>query len=389
MATAERDYYEVLGVGRDASDDEIKRAYRKKAMQYHPDRNPDDKEAEQKFKACAEAFEVLGDAEKRKLYDQYGKAGLRGAGLHDFQSADAGDIFDMFRDVFGGSGFEDLFGFGGGGFGGGQTRRRTARGHSLRAVVQITLKEVARGAKRTLEVKRLETCATCGGSGAKAGTSPSTCTTCGGRGRIQRGGGFFRMVSDCPECRGTGQVIRDPCADCAGHGRRQRKKTIEVNIPAGVHTGQQIRLAGQGDAPPEPGGVRGDLFVVIDVAEDPIFQRDGNDLYCQVPVSFAQAALGADIQIPTIAGPESLEIKSGTQSGEVIRVTGKGLPDVRGFSPGDLFVQVVVEVPRKLSAEQKELLKKYAETEGKNVLPQQENFFEKLKRYFANGTQKH
>jgi len=375
----DQDYYQTLGVSRGASQDDIKKAYRKKAMQYHPDRNPDDKAAEQKFKACAEAFEVLSDPEKRRLYDQYGKAGLRGAGLHDFTTADAGDIFDMFRDVFGG--FDDLFGFGGAS---GAGRHHAARGHSLRAVVQISLKEVARGAKRTLQVKRLEACAACGGTGARKGTRAVMCSTCAGHGRVQRGGGFFRMVSDCPQCRGSGKVIKDPCPECHGAGRRSQAKTIEVSIPAGVHAGQQIRLAGQGDAG-EPGAPRGDLYVVIDVAQDPIFERDGNNLFCQVPISFTQAALGAEIQAPTLAGREAITIKAGTQSGEVITLAGKGLPDLRGFRQGDLLVQVIVEVPRRLSAEQKDLLGRYAESEGKSVLPQREKFLERLRKYFANG----
>ena len=373
------DYYQVLGIGRGASPDEIKSAYRKMAMQYHPDRNQGDKEAETKFKQCAEAYEVLSDAEKRKLYDQYGRAGLRGAGLHDFTSADAGDIFDMFRDVFGG-GFDDFFGVGGGSRG----ARGPARGHSLRAVVQISLKEVASGTKRTLELKRQETCTTCSGSGAKAGTRPVMCAACGGHGKVQRGGGFFRMVSTCPQCGGSGKVISDPCPGCRGAGQQAKKKTIEVTIPAGVHAGQQIRLAGQGDAG-DPGGRRGDLYVVIDVADDPIFERDGRNLFCQVPISFTQAALGAQIEVPTLTGRQRMKIKPGTQSGEIVRLQGKGLPDLRGFRNGDLLFQVIVEVPKKLTAEQKELLGRYAETEGRSPLPQRENFFERLRKYFGNG----
>ena len=370
------DYYEVLGVGRNATADEIKRAYRKRAMQYHPDRNPDNPEAETKFKQCAEAYEVLSDQEKRSRYDQYGRAGLRGSGLHDFAHADAGDIFDMFRDVFG---VGDLFGFG-------ESRRSRgpARGQSLRATVQVKLREVASGATRTLEVKRLELCSSCGGSGARAGTQSQACPTCGGQGKVQRGGGFFRMISECPQCGGRGTVITSPCPDCRSHGRRPERKTIEVSIPAGIHSGQQIRLAGQGDAG-EPGGLRGDLFVVVDVADDPFFERDGNNLFCRVPVSFTQSALGGNIEVPTLTGPYTLTLKPGTQSGEVLRLAGKGLPDLRGHRSGDILVQAIVEVPKKLSSRQRELLGQYAETEGKSVLPQQKGFLERLANYFSNG----
>lgn len=372
----EFDYYEVLGVDRNASVDDIKRAYRKRAMQYHPDRNPGNAEAEKKFKQCAEAYEVLGDAEKKSRYDQYGRAGLRGSPMHDFSHADAGDIFDMFRDVFG---MGDLFGFGEG-----QHSRGPARGQSLRAMVQIRLREVATGATRTLEVKRLELCSTCGGSGAKAGTKPVQCKMCGGQGKVQRGGGFFRMITECPQCGGRGTVIADPCPDCRGHGRRPQRKTIEVSIPPGIHSGQQIRLSGQGDAG-EPGGPRGDLFVVIDVADDPMFERDGNNLFCRVPIGFAQAALGGDVEVPTLTGPYTLTLSAGTQSGEVIRLSGKGLPDLHGHRSGDILVQVIVEVPRKLTSRQKELLREYAESEGKAVLPERKGFLERLAKYFANG----
>ncbi|NLX59968.1 MAG: molecular chaperone DnaJ [Phycisphaerae bacterium] len=372
----EFDYYEVLGVDRNASVDDIKRAYRKRAMQYHPDRNPGNAEAEKRFKQCAEAYEVLGDAEKKSRYDQYGRAGLRGSPMHDFSHADAGDIFDMFRDVFG---MGDLFGFGEG-----QHSRGPARGQSLRAMVQIRLREVATGATRTLEVKRLELCSTCGGSGAKAGTKPVQCKMCGGQGKVQRGGGFFRMITECPQCGGRGTVIADPCPDCRGHGRRPQRKTIEVSIPPGIHSGQQIRLSGQGDAG-EPGGPRGDLFVVIDVADDPMFERDGNNLFCRVPIGFAQAALGGDVEVPTLTGPYTLTLSAGTQSGEVIRLSGKGLPDLHGHRSGDILVQVIVEVPRKLTSRQKELLREYAESEGKSVLPERKGFLERLAKYFANG----
>jgi molecular chaperone DnaJ len=243
---------------------------------------------------------------------------------------------------------------------------------------------VATGAKRTLEVKRLEPCKACHGSGAKPGTSPVMCPTCHGQGRVQRGGGLFRMISDCPACHGAGKVIKDPCSECHGHGRVGQHKTIEVSIPAGVHAGQQIRLADQGDAG-EPGGRRGDLYVVIDVDDDPVFQRDGDHLFVQVPISFTQAALGGEIQVPTLTGRQTMKLKAGTQSGEVLTLSGKGLPDLRGYHTGDLHVQVIVEVPRKLSSQQKELLQKFAESEGHSQMPGRQDFFEKLKKYFGNG----
>ena len=371
---AERDYYEVLGVPRGAPVEEVKRAYRKLAMMHHPDRNPGDKAAEHKFKECAEAYEVLSDPEKRGLYDRYGKAGLRGSGMHDFASADVGDIFNLFGDVFG---IGDMFG-------GGQSHRGPARGQSLRAEVQISLQEVATGAARTLEIKRLEICSTCKGNGAKAGTSPVMCSTCAGQGKVQRGGGFFRMISDCPACHGAGRVIREPCPDCNGHGRHAARKTIEVTIPAGIHAGQQIRLPDQGDAG-DPGGPRGDLFVVVDVAEDGFFERDGDDLFCQAPIRFTQAALGGKIEVPTLTGPHTVTLKPGTQSGEVIRLAGLGLPDLRSGRRGNINVQVIVEVPRKLSRAETDLLKQLSEAEAKSTLPLHEKFSERMRKYFSGG----
>ena len=376
----ESEYYDILGVARDASGDEIKRAYRKMAIKYHPDKNSGDAESEQQFKKCSEAYEVLSDPDKRARYDRYGKAGLRGAGLHDFQGANVEDIFDMFRDVFG---FGEAFGFGGGG-GGGGSHRGAARGQNLRANVEISLKEVLKGTKRTLQAKRFEQCGTCHGSGARPGSQPMVCQTCGGQGRVMRGGGgFFRMVTECPQCGGQGRIVKDPCNECRGHGRVSRQTEIEVQVPPGIQAGQQIRLSGQGDAG-EGGGPPGDLFVAVDVREDTIFQREGDDIFCQVPVSFTQAALGGKIEIATLEGLEVLELRAGVQSGEVISLRDRGLPDLRSGRRGNLLVQVIVEVPRKLTKRQEELLRQYAETEKKNVLPQRESFFERVRKYFGN-----
>ena len=377
---AETEYYEILGVAHDASGEEIKRAYRKMAIKYHPDKNNGNPEAEVQFKKCSEAYEVLSDPEKRSRYDRFGKAGLRGAGLHDFQGANVEDIFDLFRDVFG---FGDAFGFGGGGGGGGGSHRGAARGQNLRASIEISLKEVLTGTKRTLDARRFEQCGTCHGSGAKPGTQPVVCQMCGGQGRVMRGGGFFRMVTECPQCGGQGRIVRDPCPECRGHGRVSHQTKIEVQVPAGIQAGQQIRLSGQGDAG-EGGGPPGDLFVAVDVREDPIFQRDGDDIFCQAPISFTQAALGGKLAIATLEGPEELEIRPGTQSGEVLTLRERGLPDLRDRRRGNLLVQVIVEVPKKVNKRQEELLREYAETEKKHVLPQRESFFERVRKYFSN-----
>jgi molecular chaperone DnaJ len=377
VATTKRDYYEILGVTRTASADEIKRAYRRPAMKYHPDRNNGDgrEEAEIKFKECSEAYEVLSDEAKRRRYDQYGHSGVQGA--HDFSHMDVGDIFSMFDDIFGG------LGGGLGGARGGGGRARTARGFDLETQVELTLQEVAAGTEKTIEFEKQDICEICKGSGAKPGTSPVVCVQCGGSGRIaQQGfGGMFRMVTTCPNCRGRGSVIKERCAACSGTGRQLKKRVVTVKIPAGVHEGQAIRIVGEGE-PGEPNAPAGDLHCYIAIKPHPIFSRHNNDLVCQVPISFTQAALGAKVEVPSLKGRELVEIAPGTQHGEVFKLKGRGLPDLRTHRTGDELVQVLIEVPRKLNEKQKQILRDYAATEDVGVMPQQKGFMDKLKEMF-------
>jgi molecular chaperone DnaJ len=368
----EEDYYAILGVQRSASADEVRTAYRNAAKKYHPDLNPDDKAAEDRFKKCTEAYEVLSDPEKRGRYDQFGKAGLRGAGLHDWQQADVRDIFSMFGDVFG---LGDLFGFGG------PRRGGPGRGASLRVVVGVGLAEVLKGATKTVRLSRRELCEKCKGSGSASGRREK-CPTCGGQGRIQQGGGFFRIVTECPHCGGQGSRVRDPCPECGGRRFVSRQRTIEVHLPAGIEDGQRVRLTGEGDAG-DLGGTRGDLYVEARIEEHPFFQRHARDLLCQAPVSFTQAALGAEIDVPTLEGKEAMTLSRGTQSGDLYRLKGQGLPDIEGYGRGDLLVQVIVEIPKKLSRRQEELLREFAMSEKKGVLPQRESFLEKLAEYLG------
>ena len=364
-----RDYYAVLGVGRDAGPEEVKRAYRRLALKQHPDNVKGDekakKEAEGKFKELSEAYEVLSDPQKRQLYDRYGHEGLRGAGVHDFSSMGFGDIFSMFEDIFG-------FSAGGGHHG---------RGYDLETAVELTLEEVATGVDKALEFERQDFCDACGGSGAKPGTSPQRCNTCGGYGQVQTGGGFFRMVRTCPACRGKGTHVEDPCPTCRGGGRMRKKRLLTVHVAPGVHDGQVVRLRGEGE-PGEDGG-RGDLHCYVSVKEHPFLTRDGNDLACVVPITFTQAALGATVEAPTLAGKEKLEVPAGTQYGQSVRLRHRGLPDVRSGKRGDQVVQFFIEVPRKLSRQQEELLRQFAGAEDIEVSPARKGFFEKLKKYFG------
>ena len=370
---AKRDYYEVLGVGRDASADDIKRSYRRMAMKYHPDKNPNDKEAEAKFKQCAEAYEVLSDPEKRQRYNQFGHDGLRGAGVHDYSRMNVEDIGSMFADLFG---FEDLFGLGG--------RRRTrakgpSRGYDLETTVSLTLNEIARGTEKTIEFTRQDSCPQCSGTGSAKGSRPGKCPGCGGKGQVARGGGFFQMISTCPQCKGAGQIITNPCKNCRGSGSVPKKREVSIKIPAGVHEGQGIRIANEGE-PGRGGGPRGDLYCYVRVKAHEFLQRDGNDLICVVPVSFTQAALGANIDVPSLNGARQLKVPAGTQHGNIFRIKGQGLPDIRTGRSGDQLVQVVVEIPTKLNHKQKELLREFAKTENKAVFPKSRGFFEKLKK---------
>jgi molecular chaperone DnaJ len=373
---AKRDYYEVLGVEKGASPEEIKRAYRRMAIKYHPDKNPGNKEAEAKFKECAEAYEVLSDPEKRKQYDQYGHEGLRGTGMHDFSRMNVEDIFSIF-------GGDDFFSSIFGGLGGGGRRGGPGRGYDLETSVEMTLEEVAHGTEKTIEFTRQDRCPECGGSGAAPGTQPARCPLCGGSGQVAKGGGFFQMVSTCPQCRGTGQIVKNPCPTCHGSGRVPKKRTVTIKVPPGVHEGQGIRVAGEGE-PGHNGGPNGDLYVYVRIRPHEFLERDGNDLIAVVPISVTQAALGATIDVPSLDGTRQLRIPPGTQYGSLFRIRGQGLPDVRTGRTGDELVQVTIETPMNLSARQEELLREFAQTENKNVSPKSQNFFERLKRHFGS-----
>ncbi|WP_145362710.1 molecular chaperone DnaJ [Stratiformator vulcanicus] len=369
MATDKRDYYEVLGVSKSATVVEIKKSYKKLALKFHPDRNPGDEEAVVQFKEAAEAFEVLADEDKRARYDRFGHEGLRGAGGGGFQDVD--DIFGAFGDLF------ESFGFGGG-----RRGTRVRRGQSLRAQVTIDLLEAAGGVERDLEIRRSKLCGTCDGSGAKPGSQPETCSYCGGAGQVVQSQGFFRMQTTCPGCRGEGRIVRDKCQACGGAGFEREKVTLNVKIPGGVDNGMQLCLRGEGDPGPQ-GGPRGDLYVDIRVKEHPLFQREGQHLTCQLPITYTQAALGTEIDIPTISGKQSLKIPAGTQPDETFRIRGEGMPDPHGGPKGDLYVHLKLEVPKKLDATQEKLLRELAETEQSNVSAHRKSFFESLYDYFA------
>lgn len=370
-----RDYYEVLGVERSATEKEIAEAYRKAAMKYHPDRNPGDEEAVERFKEAAEAFEVLNNAEKRGRYDRYGHAGIDGAQGGTPHFHDVGDIFEAFGDIFG----DSLFG---GMFGGGRGRgRRVRRGGDVKCDVTLNLFEAARGTTKEMTFNRHVKCETCGGSGARRGSQPEQCAYCGGQGRVVQSTGIFSVQTTCPSCQGRGSIIRDACLDCRGSGQTAQRVKREVNIPAGVDNGTRLRLQGEGERSPD-GGPPGDCYCFIQVAEHPLFHRDGDDLVCQVPIGFAQAALGAALEVPTLDGRDELRIPPGTPSGEVFRLRGRGMPNPRHRGKGDLLVQVYIEVPKNLTPEHEAVLRQLAELEHKNVTPERKSFFAKLKEYF-------
>ncbi|MFI4916055.1 MAG: molecular chaperone DnaJ [Phycisphaerales bacterium JB060] len=379
-----RDYYEILGLERDASEDDIKRAYRRLALKYHPDRNPDDAEAETKFKEAAEAYEVLGDANKKARYDQYGHEGLRGQGgaSHDFSHMNVEDIFSMFSDIFGGGGFGGM----GGGRGG---RQRVARGYDLETEVEIELKDVLTGTERDVEFTRLDVCDACTGSGAKPGSDPQTCPTCDGQGKVQQAGmgGMFRMVTACPSCRGRGTIIKEHCPSCKGKGRVPRKRVLSVKIPAGIHEGQAVRVQGEGEPPPPEAspsgaGVRGDLHVVVRLDEHPMFKREGDHLLMELPIGFTQAALGTEMDVPTLTGKVKQTVPKATQHGTLFRLHGEGLPNLRSGRRGDLVLVTRVEIPKKLSEKQERLLREFAETEDQNVMPVSQGFLKKIRDLF-------
>ncbi|WJG08033.1 molecular chaperone DnaJ [Aliiglaciecola sp. LCG003] len=378
---SKRDYYEVLGVSKSADEREIKKAYKRLAMKFHPDRTKGDKAMEEKFKEVQEAHEILTDGQKRAAYDQYGHAGVdpnRGGAGFGGGGADFGDIFgDVFGDIFGG-----------GGRGGRQSRAR--QGSDLRYNLELSLEEAVRGKNVEIRVPTLVACDGCDGSGAKKGSSPTTCPTCHGNGQVQMRQGFFAVQQTCPTCSGRGKIIADPCRECHGHGRKEKTKTLSVKVPAGVDTGDRIRLTGEGEAG-EAGAPAGDLYVQVHVKEHSIFTRDGNNLYCEVPLSFTKAALGGDIEVPTLDGKVKLKITTETQTGKMFRLRGKGVKSVRSGSVGDLMCRVVVETPVNLTSRQKELLEELDTSMGKGdeaakYRPKEQGFFDGVKKFFDDLT---
>ena len=377
---SKRDYYEVLGVSKSASESEIKKAYRKLAIKYHPDKNPDDKEAEEKFKEAAEAYEVLSDAEKKQRYDQFGHSGMGGAGGFGGGGMNMDDIFSQFGDIFGG--------FGGGGFGGGGSRRRVRKGSNLRIKAKLTLEEIASGVEKKVKVNKYVSCDDCSGSGAEKGTSMSNCGTCNGSGSVTRVAntilGQMQTTQTCPTCSGEGKVITSKCKSCHGDGHVRGEEVITVKIPAGVEEGMQLQVTGKGNAAPR-GGINGDLLVVIEEEEHEFLKRDGVNLYYDLYINFADAALGSEEVIPTITGKVKIKIDAGTQAGKTLRLKGKGLPEVQGYGHGDLFVNINVWTPQKLSKDEKEILEKLRNSENFTPNPgkKDKGFFERMKEHFT------
>jgi molecular chaperone DnaJ len=378
---AKRDYYKVLDVAKNASEADIKKAYRRLAMKYHPDRNPGDKEAEDRFKEAKEAYEVLTDAQKRAIYDQHGHDGIDaarqgggGGGAGGFGGADFGDIFgEVFGDIFGGGRRDG--------------RSQVFRGADLRYELDLELPQAVFGHTTEIEIPRLMECETCSGSGAAKGHSPVTCEQCRGTGQMRISQGFFQLQQPCNRCRGSGRIVKNPCDTCLGQGRVRRTRKLSVKVPAGVSTGDRIRLGGEGEAG-RNGGPPGDLYIEMNVKPHPIFEREGDDLSCEVPVSFATAVLGGAVNVPTLEGEVSLKVPAETQSGRVFRLRDKGVKPVRGGDRGDLFCRVVVETPVNLSSEQRDLLRKFDESlrsDGRGHTPREEGFFEGVKRFFSGG----
>jgi molecular chaperone DnaJ len=373
---SKRDYYEVLGVPRDVSESDLKKAYRKIALESHPDRNPGDPAAEERFKGASEAYAVLSDAEKRRAYDRFGFAGVGAGGPggpgQDF--GDLGNFTDLFNDLFG-----DLFGQR---QGTGRRRGRGQRGADLRYNLEIELADVLAGIESKVRIPKMRPCKTCEGSGLKPGTSPERCERCRGTGQLMFQQGFFRISRPCEECGGAGEVVKHRCTDCRGAGRTEGSQTIQVTVPAGIEEGQRLRLQGEGEAG-IAGGPPGDLFVVISIKAHPLFDRDGMDLHCDVPVPFVQAALGAEIEVPTLEGKVTLRVPEGTQSGTVMRLRGKGLPSLRSTARGEQLVRIFVEVPTQLTERQRELLQQFASETGHDVSPQSKGFLDKLRDLFG------
>ena len=370
---SKRDYYEILGVAKDVDKKELKKAYRKIAMKHHPDRNEGNKESEEKFKEASEAYEILSDEQKRGAYDRYGHAGVDGSqgGGHGGGAGGFGDIFgDVFGDIFGGGG------------GGGGRRGGPQRGSDLRYTMTLTLEEAVKGCEKKITIPTLAPCDPCDGSGAKPGTSTKTCSTCGGQGQVRMQQGFFAVQQTCPSCRGQGTTIEDPCTSCHGRGVKEETKTLNVKVPAGVDTGDRIRLSGEGEAG-AMGGPAGDLYVQMSVKDHAIFERDGHNLYCDVPISIVDAALGGELEVPTLDGRVKLKIPAETQSGRMFRLKGKGVTPIRSSSPGDLMCRVQVETPVKLTEHQKKLLKEFqASLKGEKHSPQKNTWFAGVKKFF-------
>jgi molecular chaperone DnaJ len=354
--TTKRDYYEILGVERDATDDEIKRSYRKLAMQFHPDKNPGNKEAEELFKEAAESYEVLSDQGKRDVYNRYGHEGLNGTGYRGFSGFE--DIFSSFGDIFG-----DVFGFSTG-----RSRSHTGprAGADLRYDLRISFMDAALGTSTEIELQKYILCTSCRGSGCASGASPQACSRCQGRGQVTQSSGFFSISSTCPQCRGQGSVITTPCRGCSGEGKVITRKTVQLKIPAGVETGSRLRLRSEGEEG-QYGGPNGDLYVFIDVEKHEIFERNGNDIYCRVPITITQAALGGSVETPTLSGAEKIKIPKGTQTGRTFRLKGKGIANLRGYGRGDHIIETVVTVPTNLNKKQEELLREFERLSGESV----------------------
>lgn len=376
------DYYELLGVARDASADELKKAYRKLAVKYHPDKNPGDAAAEAKFKEISEAYEILKDEDKRAAYDRYGHAAFTQGGMGRPGGGGGGfgghDPFDIFREAFGGGGggiFEEFFG------GGGRSTGGAAHGADLRYDLEISLEEAATGTEKEIRYRRPVSCSKCSGSGAEPGSGKKICPTCGGAGQVTSNRGFISFRQVCPSCHGSGQIIEKPCTGCSGEGRVMDSSTVNVRIPAGVATGSKLRSAGKGEAG-QMGGQAGDLYIIIHVKEHELFERHDNDLFCEVPIKFTLAALGGTIKVPTLFGKGNLKIPAGTQTGTTFRLREQGIPALRGGRKGDLLIRVQVEVPTKLTGEQKKILEEYAEACGDPANPVSESFVEKAKKFF-------
>ncbi|MEM9399739.1 MAG: molecular chaperone DnaJ [Verrucomicrobiota bacterium] len=386
MATTKKDYYEILGASREASADELKKAYRKMAVKYHPDKNPGNKEAEDKFKEVSEAYEVLSNPDKKAAYDRYGHAAFQqgGMGGGNTGSSTFHDPFEIFREVFGSGGggssifgdiFEDAFG------GNGGQGNQPSRGADLRYDLEITLEESVNGIEKEISVRKLEQCSTCDGSGAAPGSKTISCSTCGGTGRVSVSRGFFSMTQTCPTCQGSGVQIEKPCAKCNGEGRLAKTSKIKIKVPPGVDTGSRLRSSNNGEAGTN-GGPYGDLYIVIHVKDHAIFEREDTDLYCKVPVSFTRAALGGEVEVPTLEGKAIIKIPEGTPSGKTFRLKGKGVPDLRGYGRGDLNLRLYVEVPSKLTSDQKKKLQEFSDLCDDNNHPERQSFFAKAKEFF-------